>query len=135
MVLTFNYPRYRGNINDRRLWSEINADLIFEQKEYDLKNTIVVITVFKRKPLKYPTRTLKYNLDHQIWNKRKYFDIDQLRNIVNLILTRCNIKFNICEFFYMEKYIYEQPRIKLEFLSNSCTVAQRRKNEICSFQN
>jgi len=117
MILTFDYPRYRNNIDDRRLWSEINTSLIFEQKKYDLTNTIVVITVFKRKNLMYPTRTLKYNLEHRIDNnKRRYFSINQLENIVIMILNRSNIKYKIHKLFYREKHIYDKSKIQLEFL-------------------
>jgi hypothetical protein len=117
MILTFDYPRCRKNINDRRLWSEINTSLVFEQKKHELKNTVVVITVFREKNLIHPTKTLKFNLEHTVRKRRRYFSTSELENITNIILTRFNFKFNICKFFYREKDFYGKSKIKLEFLA------------------
>lgn len=116
MILTFDYPEYRKNINDRRLWSEINTNLIFEQKEYNLQNVVVVITVFKKKNKMHNTRTLKYNLEHSI-GRRYYFDTNELKKLVDIILMRSNIKFTINRCLYREKEIYGRAKIQLKFLT------------------
>ena len=101
MILTFDYPRYK-NIYDRRLWSEVNTNLIFEHKEYNLKNTIVVVTVFKKHYKLYP---------------RFYFNRNELKDLIAIILTRSNIKFTINKYLYKEKEIDGKARIQLEFLT------------------
>jgi hypothetical protein len=103
MILTFDYPWHRKDIYDRRLWSDINSSLAFEEKKYDLMDTVVIVTIFKGKKVTFP--------------KQKYFSLSQLEILVNIILTRSNIKFNICELFYREKEIYGKTRIRVEFLT------------------
>lgn len=117
MVLTFDYPWHRKNIFDRRLLSDINRSLQIQKKNDALENVLVKVVIYKRVNLLYKTRSLKYNLAHRKYysNRKIYFNEQQLKDIVNIVLNKCNLRLNIKQYLFIEKLIYGSSSIELEF--------------------
>ncbi len=114
MILTFDYPKYK-NILDRRLWSEINTSLSIDRRNPKISEAVIRVTIIKRNTLKYKTRSARYNLEHRSW-RRSYFNLEELTNMVNIILSKYGFRFNVNEYVFTEEYKDRQCGIKLEVI-------------------